>query len=122
MLVVTVLTGCSAPSSTTEAVQRSALAFQAAVAEGDAETACELLTEATAGELGRGGSPCAAALAELDLADPGRFEGIEVWGRSALGRFGGGDVFLVRVDDAWRVRAAGCALRPGEPAQCEVSG
>lgn len=122
VLAVTVLTGCSAPSSTTDAVERSALAFRAAVAEGDAETTCELLTEATARELGRGGTPCAAALAELNLADPGPMHGVEVWGRSALARFGGGDVFLIRVNDAWRVRAAGCAVHEGRPADCEVGG
>jgi hypothetical protein len=121
-LLVGATAGCSAPSSRIDAVESAALAFRSAVAEGDSETACELLTPATADELGRGGTPCAAALAEVNLADPGPIEGVDVWGRSALARFGGGEVFLIRVDDAWRVRAAGCELRAGRPAECEVGG
>ncbi|WP_345713284.1 hypothetical protein, partial [Kineococcus glutinatus] len=103
--------------------ERAAAGFAQAAAAADGPAMCDLMVPGTAEDLvGDEGVPCAQAATALDLpapADPGP---AQVWGDSALVAAGAASVFLARVDGVWLVRAAGCELRDGEPADCVLEG
>ncbi len=110
--------GCY-PASQRAAAGEAARSFLAAVREGDGQRACGLLSAAAAERLRSGGQPCEQALAGLDLR-PGAVERVEVWGDRAQVASTRDTLFLVRLAEGWRVAAAGCRRRAGQPYECEV--
>jgi hypothetical protein len=117
-----ILTACGAPSSTISAVSSTSVAFQTAVADGDASAICRLLTDNLTRSLEQSGQSCPAAVASLGLSDPRALLATDIWGRNALVRFAnaGSDVFLADINGTWRITAAGCALKHSRPAECEL--
>ncbi|MFD1151669.1 hypothetical protein [Saccharothrix hoggarensis] len=103
--------GCG--SGTEDLARRAAEEFTAAVAAGDAERACGLLTERA-----RQDAECSS----LDLPG-GAVESVEVWGDAAQARTSADDVlFLRELTSGWRVAGAGCAPQGERPYTCEVGG
>ncbi|MHA6791911.1 hypothetical protein ACVGVM_00065 [Pseudonocardia bannensis] len=116
------LTGCSGVRQ--DAVTRSAAAFTAAVAAGNAGAACAQLTPATRAELEwRFSAPCAAALGELRLpVGTGPVAAVSVWGGSAQVRLADDTLFLSETAGGWKVAAAGCQEQGEAPYRCELEG
>ena len=95
----------------------------AAVAGRDGGTACALLAPDTAEEVADAGDkPCAQAVLEEDLSDPGAVTGTDVYGQWAQVRLTGDTVFLAVFPEGWRVVAAGCTPRPERPYDCVLKG
>ncbi len=101
----------------------TAEAFYAALGEGDGAAACDLLTAATRSELEQSsGKACDQAIVE-ELADAHESGGnVRVYGVMAQGRGSEETIFLTRMPEGWRVLAAGCAPRAGDPYDCVVRG
>ncbi|MEW9528065.1 hypothetical protein [Microbispora sp. NPDC049125] len=112
-LAVTVA-GCARAGD--EPAARTAERFFAAVAQGQGDRACALLSPRTAESV----DDCAGDIESKGLRG-GAVGDVEVYGDEAQVRMGGDTVFLHRFPDGWRVRAAGCAPRPGLPYDCQVS-
>lgn len=120
-LALAAVAGCQAAGA--DSAQQVASEFVAAVADSDAEHACELLAPRTV-ELLESLRPegCQRALPELELPEA-EVSSIDVWGDAAQARSGRDVLFLRELGDGWRVVAAGCqAGEGGEPYQCVLQG
>lgn len=117
------LGGCA--DAERSAVAGSADAFESALGQ-DPSRACDLLAPETRRQLEeQEGGPCASILPSLGLPDGDRRLATEVAGHSAQVRYGGDTLFLALFDGGWRVTAAGCERRSGDPADpydCDVDG
>jgi hypothetical protein len=109
-LPVLLASGCG--SGTGDLARRAADEFTAAVASGDSERTCELLTERA-----REGVDCSS----LDLPG-GSVEAVEVWGDAARVRTSQDVLFLRELSSGWRVAGAGCESQGDRPYSCEVGG
>jgi hypothetical protein len=118
LLAAPLLTGCA--SAERAEVESTAERFAEAVGSGDAGTACSLLSDDAADHVTSPEHPdCADAVASLRMA-PGRVSGAEVWGDRAQVRLTSDVLFLVRLQDGWRISAAGCVPRGERPHDCEI--
>ena len=102
--------GCGTGSD--DLVRRAAEEFTAALAAGDGDRACGLLTERAREDV-----ECSS----LDVPG-GTVESVEVWGDAAQVRTSGGVLFLRELTSGWRVAGAGCESRGERPYTCEVGG
>ena len=96
--------------------------FSAAVESGDAAAACAVLAPETVEALVVSeGEACEASLKVEEL--PGGAVGeVQVWGDRAQVRTSGDVLFLVELEDGWKVVAAGCEAQGERPYRCEVGG
>lgn len=115
-----VATGAAACASQSDQDDASAAAARfLAAARTDPAAACELLTPRTRAELETSeDQPCARALPRLD----GRVQRADTWSDRARVDTDDGAVYLIEVDDAWLVSAAGCRPDGDAPAFCQVGG
>ncbi|GGS90088.1 hypothetical protein GCM10010156_55650 [Planobispora rosea] len=113
------MTGCA--SAGHGAAGQAAESFHGAVAGGQGEQACALLTPRAAESLRSGGEECAQAVLSLNLSG-GAIRRAEVWGDEAQVRLEHDTVFLHRFPQGWLVRGAGCQARGDLPYDCEVEG
>lgn len=105
-----VASGCGSGSG--DLVRRTVEDFTAAVSSGEADRACELLTDRA-----REGVECSS------LHVPGgAVESVEVWGDAAQVRTSQDVLFLRELSSGWRVSGAGCRSRGDRPYECEVGG
>ncbi|WP_433336548.1 hypothetical protein [Spirillospora sp. CA-294931] len=111
-------TGCSA-SDEEDAVRAAAEALFGAVRAGDGARACASLVPRAVEGLESPEAPCREQVLKVGL-EGGPVGRVEVWSGQARARAGSDTVFLVRWGDGWRVTAAGCERKPGEPYDCEV--
>ncbi|MFB9719240.1 hypothetical protein [Planobispora longispora] len=95
--------------------------FHSAVAGGQGEQACALLTPRAAESLQNGDQGCAQAVLSLNLSG-GAIRQAEIWGDEAQVRLERDTVFLHRFPQGWLVRGAGCQARGDLPYDCGVEG
>ncbi|MER5265121.1 hypothetical protein ABTZ99_23900 [Actinosynnema sp. NPDC002837] len=107
---VLVVGGCGTASD--DLARRAAEEFTAAVASGDTDRACGLLTERAREDV-----ECSS----LDVPG-GAVRSVEVWGDAAQVRTSDDVLFLRDLTDGWRVSGAGCESRGERPYECEVGG
>ncbi len=128
MAAFLVLTGCGSLSDRESAAVAVTEAFLQAVTDGDGAAACAAMTPAAVARLeDSSGEPCADAVVDEDLPNPGPPGDTAVYGQWARVRLGspdkGGDaVFLAMFPGGWRVDAAGCEPRGDRPYDCAVDG
>ena len=120
--VVAVLTsGCDA--QTAPAARAVADDFADAVSTDNGRIACVLLAPETRSQLEQSsGKPCASAIIEEDLPDPGAVEGSSSYGTMAEVTFAADTMFVTEFRSGWKVMAAGCAPVPGRPYNCQLQG
>ncbi|MDN3243445.1 hypothetical protein [Glycomyces tritici] len=100
----------------------AAAAFSDAVAGGDAAAACAALAPETAASVAASeGEPCEASL-DVRALPSGAVDEVQVWGDRAQVRTGADVLFLVELEDGWKVVAAGCEPQGERPYRCEVGG
>ncbi|MCE6999123.1 hypothetical protein LZG04_30600 [Saccharothrix sp. S26] len=107
---VLVLGGCG--TSSDDLVRRTAEEFTSAVAAGDSDRACDLLTEKAREDV-----ECSS----LDVPG-GAVRSVEAWGDAAQVRTSDDVLFLRDVTSGWRVSGAGCRPQGERPYKCEVGG
>jgi hypothetical protein len=112
------LTGCGI-SPDNRAVLAATQSYLAAIGGGDGQAACAALTPRAADSLRSGGESCAETITGLGLT-AGRVLEVRVWGDYAQVRLSSDTLFLAESSAGWKVSAAGCERRPGQPYDCEV--
>ncbi|MDA1362146.1 hypothetical protein O1R50_21145 [Glycomyces luteolus] len=97
-------------------------AFSSAIERGDADAACAALApETLEAMVASEGEPCEASLTSQELPS-GAVGDVAVWGDRAQVRTEGDVLFLVELEEGWKVAAAGCSPQGDLPYRCEVSG
>ena len=120
-VTVLLLAGCG--SGRAESAGSAAESFTRAWAAGDGATVCAQLSPAAReGVVSATGGRCADGVLSEDLPSPGPAEQVEVWGEAAQVRTASDVLFLSHYDHGWKVTAAGCTPRPGEPYDCALQG
>lgn len=114
------LTSCT--SSEQDDATRAADGFVAAVSDGRADRACDLLAPVTRQELEQSaGAPCVDAVLEEATGGGRRLE-VSTFGDMAQVRYAEDVLFLSRYAGGWRVVAAGCVAQLGAPYSCGIEG
>jgi hypothetical protein len=104
-----------------DAVETVAQRFYSALSDGDGAAVCAVLATRTRDEVEQSeGKPCADAILDEDLPQPGGTERVSTFGTSAQVRYFGETTFLSRFKDGWRVVAASCSPAPGDRYDCLV--
>lgn len=119
-LVAAAVSGCGVDAERNQ-VLAAAQSFTSAVAGGDGERACQLLTEEARRSTESFGQRCAEQIVQLD-GELAPVQRVEVWSDSAQVRSAGDTIFLAKFPDGWKVRGAGCKPRTELPYDCEVEG
>ncbi|NUT52893.1 MAG: hypothetical protein HOV94_37245 [Saccharothrix sp.] len=110
VLAALVVAACGTGSD--DLARRTVEEFTSAVAGGDSDRACDLLTERAREDV-----ECPS----LDVPG-GSVESVEVWGDAALVRTSRDVLFLRELSSGWKVAGAGCEQRGDRPYECEVGG
>jgi hypothetical protein len=118
--VAAVTGGCS-QAQDEASIETTSRAFFDAVTAEDGTRACTLLTPRARDGLETGGARCDEEITKLPL-EGGKAGPAEIWGEQARIRMGADTVFLTRWASSWKITAAGCERRAGEPYDCDVEG
>lgn len=123
MASVVCVAGCATLGERETAASRAAVRFGESVRQADGARACAALAPKTRQELEQSAmSPCPEALLEEELSPAGRVRSVQVYGQRARVVLDGDTLFLASFPQGWKVTAAGCEPRPGEPYDCQVKG
>ncbi|MFI6009561.1 hypothetical protein ACIBAG_12140 [Streptomyces sp. NPDC051243] len=123
LLAVGGIGGCATPAERRDDVRDTAAAFQAALGAGAYDRACAVLAPGTVEELeSSAGSPCAEALRAESPVPGGAVRRTDVYGNQARAVLSTDTLFLSHFASGWKVVAAGCEPRPGQPYQCRIKG
>ncbi|MGY0004737.1 hypothetical protein [Micromonospora sp. I033] len=94
-----------------------------AVTDRNGAGACAVLAPDTAARLEQSaGRPCAQAILDEELPEPGAVSASRVYGQWAQVRLSVDTVFLGVFPGGWRVVAAGCTARGEKPYDCVLQG
>ena len=115
-------TGCAEQNE--PAARAAAEIFAINLASDDGAGACRALAPATRAALVQSsGRPCAAAIMEEKLPDPGAAGRSASFGTMAKVDFAADTLFVAEFSDGWKVVAAGCSPAPGDrPYDCSLQG
>jgi hypothetical protein len=115
-------TGCAEQNE--PAARAAAESFADDLASDDGAGACRALAPATRAALEQSsGRPCAAAIVEEELPDPGAAGRSASFGTMAKVDFAADTMFVTEFSDGWKVMAAGCSPAPGDrPYDCSLQG
>lgn len=117
------LAACGGTAERSAKVSDAAAAFEKALSGGDRAALCAALAPET-----RGGvedaekKACVDAIGAQGLPAGGPIRDVDVWGRQARAILASDTLFLSQFPDGWKIVAAGCRPRPGQPYQCSVKG
>jgi hypothetical protein len=115
--------GCDSVGDRESAASAAAVRMLTAVDGQDGAQACAMLAPETVSELEESaGKPCAQAILDEDLPEPGGVTDTAVYGQWAQVRLSGDTVFLGVFGGGWRVVAAGCSPRGDQPYDCTLQG
>ncbi|MGK5448184.1 hypothetical protein [Streptomyces radiopugnans] len=115
--------GCGASQERIEGASGAAVSFAEAVQAGDGAAMCAVLARETKQELERSErTTCDEAVVKQQLATIGPVRETDVHGRQAMVKLKGDTLFLSEMTGGWKITAAGCTPRPGQPYQCQVKG
>jgi hypothetical protein len=117
-LLLLVLAGCAPEGS---GAATAAEEFEQALASGDAEQACSMLSQSAKDKAESDGG-CESQLEELNLPDAGTPGPTEVYGRNAMVEFENDTVFLAAASSGWQITGAGCKSHGEIGYMCEVGG
>ena len=117
------LVSCSGPERPDSGAEETANRFSSALAAGQGEAACALLSPLAKEEVSQTqGEPCPEAITAMKLEVSGRVSDVSAYLRTAEVRYADSTAFMSRFDGQWRIFAAGCTPRPGLPDDCALQG
>ena len=122
LTAILLCTGCAEQNE--PAARAAAVIFADDLASDDGAGACRALAPATRAALEQSSArPCAAAILEEELPDPGAAGRSASFGTMAKVDFAADTMFVAEFSDGWRVVAAGCSHTPGDrPYDCSLQG
>lgn len=114
--------GCAGQGSADDSsAAAAALRFTHDLAASPSE-ACGLLAPQTLKALEDSQGACPSSLPGLDLPRASAVRSTEVYAKDAIVRLDKDTLFLVKLDQGWRVTAAGCTPHGDLPYDCTVKG
>ncbi|MFE9768848.1 hypothetical protein ACFYPC_30760 [Streptomyces sp. NPDC005808] len=117
------LTACGGVSGREASASAAATDFEKALAGGDRPALCAALAPETRGEIEDSEEKaCVDAIGAQDLPAGGPVRGVDVYGRQARAVLASDTLFLSQFPDGWKIVAAGCRPRSGQPYQCTIKG
>jgi hypothetical protein len=121
--VLLAVSGCAGSNPGSDEAARTAQDFHAALAEGDEQAACGLLTPAAADKVEEeDAGSCARKLSGLNLPEASAVVESKAYGRNAQVALDRDTVFLTLSGGSWKITGAGCTSRGENPYNCEVEG
>ncbi|WP_247195694.1 hypothetical protein [Streptomyces sp. GESEQ-35] len=122
-VLVLALAGCGGAGEREADASAAAAAFEKALAGGDRAAQCSALAPQTRAEVEDSEEEtCVDAVGAQDLPAGGPVSGVDVYGRQARVVLASDTLFLAQFPGGWKIVAAGCRPRPGQPYQCSVKG
>jgi hypothetical protein len=119
--VLTLLAGCGAANAS--GPRSTAERWVSGLRDGDGAALCGLLAPKTLASAEQSaGKPCSDAILDEKLPQPNSVGSTQVWGDTATVRLDADTLFLAEFSSGWKVIAAGCDPRPGQPYDCQVEG
>ncbi|WP_329200764.1 MULTISPECIES: hypothetical protein [unclassified Streptomyces] len=123
LLATGLLSGCGTPGVRQDDARAAVTGFEKALAAKDFAGVCSRLAPQTREEVEDSeGKGCADAVPGLSLPGVGSPVRVTVYGRQAQVVGPGDTLFLSQFDHGWKVVAAGCEPRQGQPYKCTVKG
>ncbi|MEU6890309.1 hypothetical protein ABZ934_00640 [Streptomyces sp. NPDC046557] len=123
LLLTGLAVGCGTAGVREDDARTAATGFERALDAKDFAGVCARLAPQTRDELENSeGKGCADAVPGLSLPAAGDLVRVRVYGRQAQASGPGDTLFLSQFDHGWKVVAAGCEPRQGQPYQCTVKG
>ncbi|MBZ4015064.1 hypothetical protein CCS38_04760 [Streptomyces purpurogeneiscleroticus] len=123
VIVMSLAGGCASLDERRSAASEAARGFHRALSSTNGVAACGALAPGTREELIKeSGTGCPRAVLEEQAALADRVRQVDVYGRQARVVLTGDTLFLARFRTGWKVTAAHCTLRPGQPYDCAVKG
>ncbi|KKD09965.1 hypothetical protein TN53_00980 [Streptomyces sp. WM6386] len=118
-----VLGGCGGAGERASGASAAATGFERLLRSDDTKGLCEALAPETRSEVEESEkASCEKAIAALEIPLGGETRRTDVHGRQARVVLESDTLFLSRFADGWKVVAAGCTPRAGQPYQCEIKG
>ncbi|MGP4003877.1 hypothetical protein [Streptomyces sp. 8N706] len=123
MTAVLLAGGCGALEERRSAATAAAVDFERALRARDGAAVCEVLAPGTRQELEQSAeAPCPRSILDEELPRAGGVRSTDVEGRAARVVLAADTLFLSLFSSGWKVVAAGCEPRPGQPYQCMLKG
>jgi hypothetical protein len=117
------LAACGGAGEREASASEAATVFEQARDAGDRTALCAALAPNTRGELEDSEKKaCVDVIDAQEVPAGGPVDRVEVYGRQARVRLASDTLFLSQFRDGWKIVAAGCRSRPGQPYQCSVKG
>ncbi|MGW6923250.1 hypothetical protein ACWGA9_18580 [Streptomyces sp. NPDC054950] len=118
-----VLAACGGTEQRSAKASSAATAFEKALSKGDRAALCAALAPQTRKEVENSAKKaCADAITAQEVPTGGPVRGVDVHGRQARVVLASDTLFLSQFPDGWKIVAAGCKPRPGQPYECSVKG
>ncbi|MEV7142815.1 hypothetical protein [Streptomyces tauricus] len=122
-VLVPVLAACGTVDGRAADASAAAASFERVLGERDSAALCAALAPGTRGEVEDAEKkPCVEVIGAQDLPAGGTVREVNVYGRQARAVLASDTLFLSQFPDGWKVVAAGCRPRTGQPYQCSVKG
>ena len=123
MTAVAAVLGSGCATQTAPRTSRGGRRVRAGTLRREGQDACRLLAPETRSQLVQAaGEPCASAILEEELPEPGPVERSSSFGTMAEITYAADTMFLTEFPGGWKVMAAGCAPVPGHPYDCRLQG
>jgi hypothetical protein len=117
------LAGCGSAGERAADASSAARAFERDLGEGDRAGICAALAPETRGEVEESGKKaCVDGIRGQDLPAGGPVRSVDVYGRQARAVLASDTLFLSQFPGGWKIVAAGCRPRSGQPYQCSLKG
>jgi hypothetical protein len=123
LLLLLGLSACGGTGERDASASAAATAFEQALAGDDRAALCTALAPETLSEVEDSEKKaCDEAIGAQDLPAGGPVRNVDVYGRQARAVLASDTLFLSQFPAGWKVVAAGCQPRSGQPYQCSVKG
>ncbi|OQR59723.1 hypothetical protein B6E66_33745 [Streptomyces maremycinicus] len=117
------MSACGGTGQRGDRASSAATAFEKALSSGDRTALCAALAPETRKEVESSAKKaCPDAISAEELPTGGPVRGVDVHGRQARAVLASDTLFLSQFPGGWKIVAAGCKPRPGQPYECSVKG